>query len=269
MDHLKDKVAVITGGATGIGFALARAMGAEGAKIVIGEPRQNRLDEAVETLKAEGVDARATICDVRDLTSVEALADFAWDQHGRVDLVFNNAGVSLGQKRVVNADLDAVRNLFEVNFWGVWHGCKVFGERLIAQGTPAAIYNTGSENSFFLAVPANAAYAASKHAVFARTDSVEEETPDFIRVGMIIPGFVHTEMTRGPFGEIAMPADAFAALILKQIKAGERYCVSHPYNIVRIEERMAPIRKAYETYAPRHEGDDAQDVRTLIAKARG
>ncbi|MEO1100694.1 MAG: SDR family NAD(P)-dependent oxidoreductase [Pseudomonadota bacterium] len=269
MEDFRDKVAVITGGATGIGFGLAKALGADGAKIVIGEPRQDRLDEAVAALTAEGIEARATVCDVRDLASVEALADFAWDAFGQVDLVFNNAGVGLGQKRLVNSEMAAVRNLFEVNFWGVWHGCKVFGERLIKQGTPAAIYNTGSENSLFVAVPANAAYVASKHAVLGLTDSLDEEMPDFIRVGVIIPGFVRSEMTTGPFADVAMTADDFAEIILKQVRAGERYCVSHPYNIERVEERMAPIRKAYDNYAPRYEGDEEHDVRTLIEKVRG
>lgn len=268
MEHLKDKVAVITGGATGIGFALARALGAEGARIVIAEPRQNRLDEALKKLKAEGVEARATVCDVRDLASVEALADFAWGEFGQVDLVFNNAGIGLGRKTLVNSEMEDVRNLFEVNVWGVWHGCKVFGARLIEQGTPAAIYNTASENSLFVAVPASAAYVASKHAVLGLTDSFDEELPDYIRAGVIIPGFVHSEMTGDAVKDIAMPTDEFAAIIVKQVKAGERYCVSHPYNIVRMDERLAPIRQAFETYAPRHEGDDAQDVRLLMAKIR-
>ena len=173
MLSLNQRTVVVTGGATGIGFALAKACGREGANIVIGEPRQNRLDEAVAELEGAGIAAKAMVCDVTDIDQVEAFAEFAFDAFGEVALVLNNAGVGQGNRdAVVAADLADVHRVMNVNFFGVWHGCKVFGRRLVEQGAPAAIYNTGSENSYFVAVVNSAAYVASKHAVYGLTDAL-------------------------------------------------------------------------------------------------
>jgi NAD(P)-dependent dehydrogenase (short-subunit alcohol dehydrogenase family) len=150
-----------------------------------------------------------------------------------------------------------------VNFQGVWQGCQVFGRRLIEQGTEAAIYNTGSENSFFVAVHQAAAYVASKHAVLGLTDALRGEMPEYISVGMIAPGFVATPLIPEAMRDLGMPADEFAAIILPQMLAGERYVVSHGYNQVRIDERYQLIRGAYARSAPRKEGDERFDVQHL------
>lgn len=92
--NMKDNVVIITGGATGIGFALAKAFGRQGARIIIAEPRETHLQEAVKTLNNMGLEATYLVCDVVDITQVEALADFAWETYGQVNLLINNAGVS-------------------------------------------------------------------------------------------------------------------------------------------------------------------------------
>ena len=264
--YMKDKVVVITGGATGIGYALARTFGADGAKIVLAEPRENRLQQACEALGKSGIDARYAVCDVTDLSSVEALADFTWTQHGQCDVLINNAGIGSREKRLPDVPMDDAHHIMNVNFWGVWHGCRVFGNRMKAQGKQAMIYNTGSENSFFCATNA-AAYIASKHAVLGLTETFREQMPDHITVGLIIPGWVSTELTPG-FEDVAMHADEFAGIIYPQIVAGERFVVSHAYNTVRIDERMDALKDAYASYAPRHEGDEKYDVQQYIRKIR-
>ena len=263
---MEDKVVVITGGATGIGFALAKQFGAEGAKIIIAEPRKARLEEACDALGQLGIDARWTICDVAKLEDVEALADFAWQQHGQCDVLINNAGIGSREKRLPDVPMEEAHRIMDVNFWGVWHGCRVFGNRMKAQGTPAMIYNTGSENSFFCATTA-AAYIASKHAVLGLTETFREQMPDFITVGLIIPGWVASEMS-ADFNAYTMPTDEFAGIIYPQIKAGERFVVSHAYNAVRIDERMDALKDAYARHAPRYEGDDEYDVRILVSRLR-
>jgi NAD(P)-dependent dehydrogenase (short-subunit alcohol dehydrogenase family) len=95
MKSFNDKTAVITGGATGIGFGFAKAFGADGARIVIGEPRENRLQEAVAALTELGIEARYFVCDVSNPESVHGLADFAWDTFGQVDVLLNNAGITV------------------------------------------------------------------------------------------------------------------------------------------------------------------------------
>lgn len=261
--ELNDRNVVITGGASGIGFALAKRLGKRGGSIMIAEPDQGRLDAAVESLRAEGVDATSHACDVTDINQVEALADAAWNTFGRVDMVFNNAGIGIGQKPVIDTSLEELHAVFDVNFFGVWHGCQVFARRMIRQGTPAGIYNTGSENSIFNAVPNNAAYLATKHAVLGLTDNLREQMPDHIHVGLILPGFVKSGLTAA-VADLAMDTDEFAEIVLKQIADGQFYIVSHSYNIVPVDERYEELRKAFETYAPRYEGDEKYDVRHLL-----
>ena len=157
-----------------------------------------------------------------------------------------------------------MQRVMAVNFQGVWQGCQVFGRRLMEQGTEAAIYNTGSENSFFVAVRHAAAYVASKHAVLGLTDALREEMPAHIRVGMIAPGFVGTPLIPEAMRPLGMPVDEFAGIILPQMLAGERYVVSHGYNQVRIDQRYELIRDAYSRYAPRQAGDERFDVRHLV-----
>ena len=265
MDSFKDKTVVITGGATGIGFGLAKRFGREGAKIVIGEPRQNWLDEAVAELKALGVEASAMVMDVTDEASVTALAEFADATYGGTDILVNNAGIPSKRLPIVDVPMSDVRGLFDVNFFGVWHGAAVFGKRMIARGTPAAIYNLASENAFFNAVQNSASYIASKHAVRGLTEAMRDEFPDFIQVGMIVPGFVASEMTKGS-EQFAMDADTFADKVVEQIRAGEFYVVTHSYNMVRIKPIHDKIEDAYARNAPRYEGDEEYDVPTLISK---
>jgi NAD(P)-dependent dehydrogenase (short-subunit alcohol dehydrogenase family) len=266
MHNYAGKVVVITGGATGIGFAFAKAFGAEGAKVIIAEPRLNRLEEEVSALEGLGIEARHFICDVTDPAQVEALADFAWDTYGHVDILLSNAGVSAPRHKVPDMPLEEVHKVFAVNFFGVWHCAASFGRRMREQGTPSAIYNVGSENSFFSAVPQGAAYMATKHAVLALTEGLREDMPDFVTVGMIVPGWVQSELIDPRSVHLAMDADRFAGICLPQIKAGEPYVVSHAFNIEHIDARHAAVSKAYETYAPRYEGDDEYDVRTLVRK---
>jgi len=268
MTSYKGKTVVITGGATGIGFALAKQFGAEGANIVIGEPRQHRLDDAVVALKAEGYEASALVMDVTDPESVESFADFAWNAYGAVHLLINNAGVSTSMQSMTKQPLGDMHRVFDVNVFGVWHGSAIFGKRMIEQGEPAAIYNLGSENSLFNAVPKTAAYIASKHAVRGMTEAMREEFPDFITIGLIMPGFVASELIPPAFAKFAMEADVFAGIVVEQIKAGAFYVVSHAYNVERFRPIHAEIEQAFADYAPRYEGDEAYDVRTLMAKFR-
>ena len=193
MLDIKGRTVVITGGATGIGFGIAKACGALGANVVIGEPRESRVDKAVGSLADLGADAGAFSLDVTDSEQFAQFADSAFAAFDDVALVVNNAGVGQQRGSVVDTAEAEMQRVMAVNFRGVWRGSQLFGRRLIEQGTPAAIYNTGSENSFFIVASHSAAYVASKHAVWGLTDALRQELPDFISVGMIAPGLVGSE----------------------------------------------------------------------------
>lgn len=265
MSNANQEVVVITGGATGIGFALAKVFGGEGASVVIAEPREGKLDKAVQALSASGITARGRACDVRELEQVESLAEYCWDEFGHVDVVINNAGVGHPRASVSELPMADLRAMLEVNFFGVWHGCRVFGPRLASQGTSAALYNTGSENSLFTAAPKLAGYVAAKHAVLGLTEALREELPERVRVGVIMPGFVASDLTR-QVADMAMAADDYAPIVVRQIRDGRFFVVSHAYNMVHVDARHATLADSYAKYAPRYPGDDEYDVRTLLAK---
>jgi len=264
--ELENRTVVITGGATGIGFGLARACGHRGARIVIGEPRRNRLDEAVAILEKEGIVARAYSLDVAVAAELERFAEQAFTAFGDVALVINNAGVGQKSGSIVDTSLEEMRRVMAVNFEGVWLGSKVFGERLIKQGAPAGLYNTGSENSLFVAIDNAAAYVASKHAVYGLTDALRAEMPDFIHVGMIAPGFVGSELIPEPMRALGMPVTQFVEIVLPQILAGEPYAVSHGFNLSRITERQQILSDAYRAFAAASLEDDRYDVSSLLKR---
>ena len=264
MNDFRDKVIVIPGGATGIGFGFAKAFGKEGAKIVIAARREERLQQAVHDLAELGIEATYKVCDVTVLDQVEALADFAWAWKGHVDVIINNAGMMVPLAPVLDMPLEHFQAIFGVNFYSVVLGSKVFGKRFIEQGTPAAIYNLGSENSLFHGTPFNGAYVATKHAVFAITQSLSEELPEFIDVSLICPGFVVSELGSKENMEHGMPTDEFIDKAMPQIKAGQFFVVTHAYNMVPITERYEMLKAAFAAHAPRYEGDQQYDVRTIV-----
>jgi len=266
MENFQDKVVVVTGSAGGIGLSLARQFGLDGAKVVISDLPGDRIQSAVFELQQLGIVASGFACDVTIREEVESLAQHAVGAHGRVDVIVNNAGISSAPTPLIDTDLVDFKRIYDVNIYGMLNGIQVFGKIFQQQGTPAGIYNLGSENSIYPCVPSAHAYVSSKHAVLAITELLAEETPDFIEVALIMPGFVNSEMTRGPFD--GMDTDAFASKVIQQLKAGEFYIVSHAYNKVRLNERYSVIAAAYDKYAPRYPGDDEFDVRTLISQLR-
>src|SRR5436309_1436008 len=126
------KVAVITGGASGVGKALARMLLDRGASVVIADVEQAALDNAVGELQGRGKGEVVGVpCDVTSYESVDALADRAFSQFGKVNLVFNNAGVGSPQAKVWETTPNDWRWVIEVNLYGVAYGCMAFAPRMI------------------------------------------------------------------------------------------------------------------------------------------
>ena len=149
MKDFKGKVVVITGGATGIGKAMADRFGAEGATVIISARRENRLQEAVKDLTDKGIDAYYKVCDVSNLEDVKALADYAWDEFGHVDVLVNNAGITGNPMMIVDATEENFQQVFNINVLGTLNGIWAFGRRIIEQGTPAMILNVNSESGLY------------------------------------------------------------------------------------------------------------------------
>lgn len=268
MEDFKNKVVVITGGATGIGFALAKRLGQDGAKIIIAGIRKDRLQKATDTLVKLDIVASYQICDVRKEKDLINLESHTRSTFGTVDVLFNNAGIGGMSQSIIDSTPEEVMKILDVNFFGAWNAIRVFGKQMRNAGTPCAIYTTGSENSFFNAVQNGGAYIASKHGIHAIMKSLRQESPDFMNVGIIIPGFVHTEIGPDSIMKRGMSPDKFVNILMPQIKAGEFYIVSHSYNAERIREQYEEIKTAFDTYAPRHDDDENYDIQIFIKKLK-
>ncbi|GAA4643362.1 SDR family NAD(P)-dependent oxidoreductase [Pontixanthobacter gangjinensis] len=260
------KSAVITGGASGIGLAIARELSSLGCRIMVADFGSERLDTAIAELSRQGAECVGHACDVSDLKQVDALADAAFAQFAQVDLLINNAGVSGPHGKLAEIDIEEARRHFDVNFWGVWHGCRSFAPRMSEQGDRCAIYNTASENALFCAMPKSAAYIAAKHAVLGLTENFREEMPAHVHVGTIIPGWVHTAIGAEQFMKWGMDGSEYAKIVVPQILARERFVVSHSYNAVRKAERDNALSDSFARNAPRKDGDEQFDVRLVIEK---
>ncbi len=172
MDDLTGRVAVVTGGAHGIGRAIVEALLDEGAKVVIADIEAPVLAATVDELQGRG-DVTGVPTDVSDPASFAALADAVYDRHGACHLLFNNAGVtSGGGGKPWEQENNDFRWCFGVNVFGTANGCASFVPRMIAAGDVGRIVNTSSGDGGFAPVPRASVYAASKAAVSCYTEAL-------------------------------------------------------------------------------------------------
>jgi NAD(P)-dependent dehydrogenase (short-subunit alcohol dehydrogenase family) len=191
----RGQVAVVTGGASGIGLALARAFAAEGLAVALVDVERVALDRAVAELRSSGAEAAGHVVDVREPEAMEALAHELWKSLGRVDVLCNNAGVAT-VGRVADQTLADWEWVLGVNFWGVLHGVRAFLPRLQRAGRPAHIVNTASMAGLHNG-PMLAPYFVSKHAVVSLSECLymelqAESSP--IGVSVLCPSFVRTSI---------------------------------------------------------------------------
>lgn len=172
LTDLSGRVAVVTGGANGIGRAIAAALLDEGAKVVIADIEAPVLDATVAALAQRG-DVTGVRTDVSDPASFVALADAVFERHGACHLLFNNAGVtSGGGGKPWEQENNDFRWCFGVNVFGTANGCAAFVPRMIESGAPGRIVNTSSGDGGFAPVPRASVYAASKAAVSCYTEAL-------------------------------------------------------------------------------------------------
>lgn len=170
MEELRGRVAVITGGASGIGRALADRFAAEGMRLVLADIEEPRLDAAVAELRDAGHEVIGVRTDVSDPASVEALADAAYEAFGAVHVLCNNAGVGPPSAKVWETTPNDWRWAFGVNVLGVAHGVIAFVPRMLAGGEEGVVVNTSSPDGPIAPMPRASVYAASKSAVTTLTE---------------------------------------------------------------------------------------------------
>jgi len=195
MQEFTERVAVVTGAASGIGRAFADRAAALGMRVVLADVEKKALDAAAGELAASGADVLAVPTDVSDPAAVEALARSAVDHYGGVHVVFNNAGVLVAGS-IWECTLEELRWTVDVNLWGVIHGMHTFVPILLEQGVPAHVVNTASMAGL-TAAPFLDIYNATKHAVVALSESLYKElvllgSP--VRASVVCPGLIRTRI---------------------------------------------------------------------------
>lgn len=192
---VEGKVVVITGGTRGIGLAVARECVRRGARVVTCGRSQGAVDDAVASMPGTG-EACGVEADVSDFSAVERLRDAALERHGRIDIWFNNAGLSLGYRPVDETEPEELARLVSVNLTGHLFGCRAILPYFREHG--GYLMNMAGRGYRGEATPHTAAYAATKTAIASLTRSLAAENRDAARLSInaLVPGMVETDFYR-------------------------------------------------------------------------
>jgi len=269
MNDFTGRVGVVTGAGNGLGRALAVALGDQGASVVVADVEVSAAEETAELVRTAGGTATAVAVDVSSWPSMQELASRTLEAYGSVDLVCNNAGVSLGAKPVSDLSLNDWAWTMDVNLWGVIHGIQTFLPILRSQGS-GHLVNTASAGSLS-GMGYAAPYCASKAAVLSLSESLYFELADEglpIVVSVVLPAAVQTTLSRSEerrpahlrdettspgapsAGEERLravratgisPAEA-AEQVLQGIREDRFYIFTHPGFEARAGRRLADIR---------------------------
>jgi len=259
-------VAVITGGASGIGYATARALAGKGYRLMLADVERARLDNAVAELGASAVTVGQQ-CDVSDAQAVQAVADRTYDEFGRADVVFLNAGVVL-RAPVADTTLDDWSWVLNVNLWGAINGVRAFLPRMLAAGDDGHLLFTAS----FAGLAANqgfGAYCVSKYGVVALAEVLHRELRDTpVAVSVLCPMRVASDIrasdrnrpeifggpsaspkvadpTSNMTGDV-MPTEEVVEHVLAALGTDRLYLIPHEESRAPIQRRFARIDAAFQ-----------------------
>jgi NAD(P)-dependent dehydrogenase (short-subunit alcohol dehydrogenase family) len=260
VDNLKDAAAVVTGGGSGIGQALAQALAREGARVTVADVDEPGMAQTVAAIMEHGGRAVAVRTDVSRLADVQALADRAWSAWGAVHVLCNNAGIALhgGLESATHQDWEWA---IGVNLWGVIHGVETFVPRMIAQRAPGHVVNTASMAGL-IATQGLGVYNTTKYAVVGLSETLQKDLRAYnIGVSVLCPMGVATNIRQSERGRPAhlrnagpgraaevtligrtLTAGDVADQVIRAIRANRLYVITHA-------EGLEPLRRRFERMA--------------------
>ena len=246
-NNIAGKVVVITGASSGLGEAAARHLSAEGATVVLGARRADRINSLVSELTGQGGKALAVTTDVTDRVQVKALVEAAVRTYGRVDVMLNNAGL-MPLSALERLKVDEWDRMIDVNIKGVLYGIAAALPHMQRQKA-GHIINVSSVAGHKVRA-GGAVYAATKHAVRALTEGLRQEVKPYnIRTTVISPGVVASELPNSAtepdvsanlekmYGDLAIPADSFARAVA--------FAISQPEDVDINEILFRPTRQEF------------------------
>jgi NAD(P)-dependent dehydrogenase (short-subunit alcohol dehydrogenase family) len=210
MKRLENKVAIITGGAMGMGAATAELFAKEGAKVVIADYNKEKGIAQVDKIKAAGGEASFVKTDVSKSEDVQNMVKFTVDTYSRLDIALNNAAITPDDKPIADFDEVYWDRLMSIDLKGVALGMKYEIKQMMAQGGGGSIINTSSVSGI-RPQPGTPAYIAAKHAVIGLTKSAAMDySPHQIRINSVAPGAIDTPMLRGALEQFGFDPVAYA-----------------------------------------------------------
>ena len=243
--NIKEKVVVITGASSGLGEATARLLSAEGASVVLGARREQRLRSLADEVTTKGGKATAMATDVTKREQVQKLVDTAVQTYGRIDVIINNAGL-MPQSLLEQLKVDEWERMIDVNIKGVLYGIAAALPYMQKQKA-GHIINVSSVAGHKVG-PGSSVYAATKHAVRALSEGLRQEVKPYnIRTTVVSPGAVATELPntitdasvgariKNFYADMAIPADSFARCVA--------FAISQPEDVDINEILFRPTRQ--------------------------
>jgi len=199
MNNFNDKLAVVTGGASGVGYAIGEALAKEGAKVILTDIESKSLEESAARLSNNSLNVHFKVADVSSPVSMTELANWCDKEHGPVHLLFNNAGVAPAELLPIwETKPNDWQWAYGVNVMGVLHGIQAFVPQMLAHGQEARVINTCSGNGAFINLPSTPIYTSSKASVSSISEVLKlqlEQAEANVKVSILFPG-PHTVRTK-------------------------------------------------------------------------
>jgi NAD(P)-dependent dehydrogenase (short-subunit alcohol dehydrogenase family) len=241
VQELRNRVAVVTGAASGIGLAIAEAFVGEGMRVSMADLDDDGLQAEAERLRAEGAEVLAIEVDVRDPDAMDRVGRAVSERFGALHVAVNNAGVVNGG-RSWELPLEDWRTVIDVDLWGVIHGVRTFVPLILGTGEEGHVVNVASMAAV-LTLERLAPYTVAKHGVLGLTDVLRAELDALgaaVGASVVMPGMVRTAMN--PIG--TLEPSVVAANVVDAIRRNRAYVFTDQESATKVEERLQAIMSA-------------------------